>query len=150
MSIQFLPWTISGLSPNAPGSAVVGNAISGLQEFSKATIEAELNSATGGALNIFIQSSYDGKHVSDSTKQWFDVIAYTQIAAASGPVAKTLATIIRGITGAAPQALTQGTLAAGTVLQNMLGDALRVFAVAAAGTSAGGQQIVNIAMVRSP
>jgi len=36
------------------------------------------------------------------------------------------------------------------VMQNMRGDALRLFAVAATGTSAGGQQVPNMDLIRSP
>jgi hypothetical protein len=147
--IQFLPWTISGLSPNAPGSAVVGSAIGGLQEFSKAEIQASIRGATGDTLNLIVQTSFDGKPVSDPSKTWWDLAAYVQLAAGSGPFS-TLVSVIRGSTGAAPQALTQGTLAAGTVLQNALGDALRLLAVPGAATTLGALQTLNIEMVRSP
>lgn len=149
MTIGRLPWTISGLSPgnNAPG--VVGAGISGLQEFGKCSIEAEIQGATGDTLNLIVQTSYDGKHVSDATKRWFDLAAFAQLAAAQA-LTKFLITVLRGPTGAAPQALTQGTLAAGTVLQNLLGDALRLWAVPGPATSGGALQVLNLELFGSP
>lgn len=151
MPIQSLPFAISGLSPTSTAGSgpVGGTGISGLQEFSRAAIVATLQGGTGGTLNLIVQTSFDGKHVGDSTKVWWDVAAFAQLASAGAQV-NVFVELVRGNSGAAPVALTQGTLAAGTVLPNMLGDALRLFAVPGAGTTAGALQSLSVEMFQIP
>lgn len=149
MPIQDLNFNISGTSPAAPGTAVIGSAFSGLQEFSRAAIVATLQGATGGTLNLIVQTSFDGKHVGDSTKKWWDAGAFAQLAAAAAQVTLFIE-LNRASSGAAPVTLTNGTLAAGTVLPGMLGDAIRLLAVAGGGTSAGAVQQLDVAMFQVP
>lgn len=150
MPIQDLNFTISGTSPTSvAGAGVIGSPVSGLQEFSRAAIVAALQGATGGTLNLIVQTSFDGKHVSDPTKTWWDAAAFTQLAAAAGQ-ANLFVELVRGNSGVAPVALTQGSLAAGTVLPNMLGDALRLWGVPGGGTTAGAAQQLSVGMFQVP
>lgn len=150
MALNSLNFVISGVSPtSAQGAGVIGGAYSGLQEFSRADIVGTIQGATGGTLNLIVQTSYDGKHVGDPTKRWWDVAAFAQ-EASLGAVANFLITLIRGGSGAAPVALTQGTLAAGTVLPNALGDSLRLWGVPGAGTNAGALQQLEVGMLQVP
>lgn len=151
MPIQSHVFTISGVSPtSAAGSGPVGGTgNSGLQEFSRAAIVATIQGATGGTLNLIVQTSFDGKHVGDATKVWYDAGAFAQLAN-GGAVATFFIEINRASSGVAPVALTQGTLTAGQVLPGMLGDALRLFAVPGAGTTVGALQSLAVEMFTAP
>lgn len=150
MSIQDLNFQISGTSPIfAAGAGVIGSSFSGLQEFSRCAIVGTLLGATGGTLNLIVQTSFDGKHVSDSTKTWWDAAAFAQVGAGA-LLGNFFVELVRGNSGVTPVALTQGTLAAGTVLPNMLGDGIRLWGVPGSGTTVGAVQQLAVAMFQVP
>lgn len=137
--VNQLQFDLNGTSP-AAASTVIGKAILGLQEFGKVVLGSRLLGATGGALDVYIQTTYDGGTT------WHDVCHFAQVAAAAA-LAGFVATITRGPRGTA--AITavnaaDGTpaLAANTVV-DALGNGLRVVYVAGAGTSAGAVQTIT-------
>lgn len=150
MPIQSTNFTISGVSPTfAQGAGVLGSAFSGFQEFSRAALILSGLGATGGTLNLIAQTSFDGKHVGDSTKVWYDAGAWLQIAALATP-GDAIIELTRSNSGVAPVNLTKGTMAAGTVVGTLLGDALRVWAVPGAGTTIGALQSIAVSLFTVP
>lgn len=112
-----------------------------LGAFRSLQIFANIQGATGGTLDIYIQVSPDGGTT------WVDYIHYSQLAAAAAAIQR-LVTVTKGTnSGAAP--VTVGinatpALAANTVVGGDFGDRLRVVAVSGAGTSAGALQTIKV------
>lgn len=128
-------YTVTGTTPNAAGTAQVGSsAFTGLDYFSTVTIVGQLQGATGGTLNLYIQSSLDGVI-------WYDVVAYAQLAAGAAALRNvvTLNRGFRGTPGITTVNAASGTpsLTANSVNADCLGTYLRLMATAGAGTSAG-------------
>lgn len=156
MSFRDSNWTskvlYNALSPAAPGT-VLGTPgsglIVGLGQSVVCVVDALIQGATGGVLDIYIQSSVDA--MQDGTGTWYDVIHYTQLAAAGAQV-RWVATLSRGFNkiAAAPNAANpvDGTpsLTANTLIPDALGNALRVVLVAGASTSAGANQRIKIGL----
>lgn len=134
------------VSPAAAGTAVLATLV-GLGQEPVAVVDATLLGATGGVLDIYVQSSVDADQAGNGT--WYDVIHYTQLAA-GGAAVRWVATLSRGFNkiAAAPNSVNPvsgtPTLAANTLIADALGNALRVVAVAGAGTSAGAAQTVKL------
>lgn len=145
----------SGNSPGVVGTTVpAGTApgaglIVGVSQFTVAVVDAVLQGQTGGTLDVYIQSSLNAGQ--DGSGNWFDVVHYTQLAAA-GAAVRWLLTISRGynrIVGA-PSAANPAdgtpTLAVNTMIADCLGNALRVVFVGGAGSSAGTTQIIRLGL----
>jgi hypothetical protein len=135
--------TISDTSPAAPGTAA-GDTIQGLEDVDTITIIATLAGATGGTLDVYLQTSFDGGTV------WVDMAHFPQLAAAAASsvrvwqlcrnvVHSTLATVGSG-TVAAPGV----ALAANTVV-NCWGDRIRAVYVAGGGTTLGAAVDIKLA-----
>jgi hypothetical protein len=134
-------YTITGTSPAAPGTAVLTKAaastsdttITGLDNFTTCVIHAQLVGATGGPLDVYVQSSIDGS-------SWYDVVHFTQLGAGAGAV-RYFASVNRFPAGT-PAIRTVNTadatpaLGANSLVSEGLGNALRIVCVAGALTSA--------------
>lgn len=132
-------FTISGTTPAAPGTAVVGTAIQFDRDVETLDIIASLVGATGGVLDLYLQTSED-----DTT--YTDFLHFAQLGAGA---AATIRRIIlnRGQPASAITAVGQGTtpaLAANTVLSGISGKYVRLLAVAGASTTAGGAQSIKL------
>lgn len=135
----------SGTSPAAASTVVAGTLV-GLSQEAVAVIDAQLLGATGGTLDVYIQSSMDADQAGGGT--WYDVIHYTQLAAAAGAI-RWIVTLSRGFNkiAAVPNSANPvsgtPTLTANTIIPDALGNALRVVLVAGAGTSAGAAIVIK-------
>lgn len=141
-------FTISGTSPAAAGNAVLGTiaplnslASSGLSydlsQFDGIAIQAAIQGATGGTLDVYIQMSMD------LGVTWTDMGHYTQLAAAA-PSATTIVKFSRLVSSASATTTGDAALAANTFITGEWGDRLRIKLVAGAGTSAGALQTFKI------
>lgn len=134
-------------TPNAtvgtPNGASNGQA---LNRFSNCTFYATLAGATGGTLDVVVQSSVNGGLAGG----WYDVIHFPQLAAAAASVAYVISI---GRSPVAPSATSPPivvnkvdltpALPVNTSIPNGMGNALRVIYVAGVGTSAGAAQAVK-------
>lgn len=115
--------------------------ITGLEAFRSLEIYANIQGATGGTLDIYIQVSPDGG------TNWVDYIHYSQLAAASAAIQR-LVTVTKGTnSGATPVTVGMNltpALAANTVVGGDFGDRLRIVAVAGAGTTLGAAQTIKV------
>lgn len=130
---------ITGTSP-AAASTVAGQTQQGLGEARYLTIVATLAGATGGTLDVYLQTSFDGGTT------WYDMAHFPQLAAGAASsvrvwhlsreqVQSTLTTIGSG---------TSPALAANSVV-NYWGDQIRALYVAGASTSAGAAVDIKLA-----
>lgn len=132
--------TITGTTPSAPSTAVVGSAITGLGTFESLDIVATIQGATGGVLDLYLQTSPDGGTT------WVDYIHFTQLTVAQASSTKRT-TVSHGVQSAAITAVGTGltpSLTAGTVVGGAFGDRMRLVAVAGASTTAGAVQTILI------
>jgi hypothetical protein len=130
----------SGTSPAAAGHAE-STAITGLSVFSAITIYALLAGATGGVLDVVLETS-DGTH-------WVEYARFPTITAAASAVMYTLDPVLTGVISAAGSGLTTTfVLAANSFRGGHWGDTMRARLVAGSGTSAGSAQSIIIAGVR--
>lgn len=137
---------LSGTSPAAPSATVVdATSATRIGMFSTCSFVATVQGATGGTLDIFVQTLM--KQKASPGFFWADVAHLTQLAAAAaqGTVAFTLtrwsptsAAITAGLNIASGTPL----LPAATVVPGLLGYQLRVVYKTGAGTSAGAAQSI--------
>lgn len=131
---------LSDTSPASASTAVGAGVASGFQDVTSLSIVATLTGATGGVLDVYLQTSFDGGTT------WYDYAHWTQISAAAAAVTKvwhmhrsiavsTIATIGSGSTPA---------LAANAINGGAWGNAFRLVYVAGASTSAGAVQTVRL------
>lgn len=136
---------LSDISPAAPGTVAskmvsptaLADVIGNLSEYKDVTVVSKLQGATGGTLDVYLQS-WDGT-------DWVDWLHYTQLAALTPaaslvyvpdyPIAHALVTVGRNLTPA---------LAVNSSVGGHPGEALRMLFVAGAGTSAGALQTMRI------
>jgi hypothetical protein len=106
------------------------------------TIWAELQGATGGTLDIYLQ------YQADALADWIDFAHFAQLAA--GAIASDVVVNLQKKTAlVAATAVGKGTtpaLAAGTFLNIDWGTAVRVLFVAGAGTTLGKTQTLKLTM----
>lgn len=141
-------YTISGTTASSAGTNVFGSTVTGLEKYRSLDIVGSLIGATGGVLDLYLQTSVD------HGTTWVDYIHFTQLAAGAGAAVRRVtvsraaqsntASCITGATNAAvaPSIVTVGTgtsvaLAASTVVGGEFGDRIRCVAVSGASTSAG-------------
>jgi hypothetical protein len=138
-----LAYTISGTTPAAPGTAAVGSPVvfgTFLDAVESLDVNAQLVGATGGVLDLYLQTSPDGGTT------WFDYAHFAQLAAGAAAIKVrfgvarhgqqlTIATVGTGLTPA---------LAVATVVGGPFGDRMRLVAVAGASTSAGAAITIQI------
>jgi len=130
---------ISATTANAAGTAVLGVPIGMLQNYDAITVRGTLTGATGGTLDVYLQTSVDGS-------EWLDYAHFAQVAAGAA-----VATFGFNVSRAGQQtSITSiGTnlspaLAANSVVGGDFGNQMRAVAVAGAGTSAGAVQEIRI------
>lgn len=131
---------ISDTSPAAPGTAAGATVIDSVQQATALTLVATLVGATGGTLDVYLQTSYD------DGSTWVDFAHYPQLAAAAASsvrvwhVVKSLqqTTLTTVGTGTSP------AIAANTIVGGTWGDRLRTVYVAGASTSAGAAVSIQV------
>jgi len=126
----------SSASPNVASTGIVG----GLSGFDALTIIGNLQGGTGGTLDVYLQTSYDGGTT------WYDYAHFPQLSAGA---AASLRAYQVNRTTAVTAATTIGSglntaLAADTILGGAWGDMMRLLFDGGAGTSAGASQSVTI------
>lgn len=132
--------SLTDTSPAAPGTAAGGGVGGGFRDCQALTIVATILGATGGTLDVYVQTSFDGGTT------WLDFAHFPQLAAAAASTIRvwhvnrdtavgTLTTIGSG---------TFPALAVNTILGGAWGDTFRVVYVAGASTSAGAAQTVKL------
>lgn len=132
--------TLTDTTPAAASTAAGAVASGGFRDAQALTIVATLQGATGGALDVYLQTSFDGGTT------WLDYAHFPQLAAAAASsirvwhvnretAAATLTTIGSGTTPA---------LAVNTINGGAWGDMFRLVYVAGAATSAGAAQTVKL------
>jgi hypothetical protein len=146
---QFL---FSEVSPSAAGTAASSKPVTGgpsdspagvafpLRNYDSIEIEAELVGATGGTLDVYVQSS-------DDNLVWYDTVHFAQLTAAAGAIIYRTALSRYATAAAAPTAVGKNltpALAVATSLQNGFGDHLRLVMVAGSGTTAGAAILVRM------
>ncbi len=122
---------IAGTSPATASTAVVGDEVSGLSQFSEVYATATYAGNSGGTLLVRLQ------RFDDILDTWVDWVAFAQ--AASGGASATYSAVV----SADPTSVvvvgtgTSPALAASTVTGGHPGDRVRCIAVSGASTSAG-------------
>jgi hypothetical protein len=132
--------SISATSPATPTTAVMGSPITGLGIYESLNIAATIQGATGGTLDLYLQTSPDGGTT------WVDYIHFAQLAAAAAQSTKVV-TVSCGVQSTGITAVGTGltpSLAASTVVGGAFGDRMRLVAVSGAGTTVGAVQTILI------
>lgn len=129
---------ITGSAPSTATTAVVGDAVSGLDKYSIVRVTAQFAGNTGGALNVYLQRYDRGRDI------WIDWVSFPQKASAAASNIQTLnaSQEINDIfvvgSGTTP-ALTADTFTGGHP-----GNSVRCVAVSGASTSAGATINISI------
>lgn len=141
MSITRL--VITDTSPAAAGTAVSAATLGGLGRFDALSFFVTITGATGGTIDVYLQTSFDGGTT------WYDYAHFAQSAAAAAAVTKYFAVPNSDATGLTT--VGKGTLAspgvalaASTILGGAWGDLMRAVYVAGASTSAGATQTIAV------
>ncbi len=134
---------ISETSPSS-ASTVVGASITGLQDFEFFRIDAALQGATGGTLDVYLQ-----RKITDNV--WADWLHFTQLTAGGAAVKwtalagnPTLSTALTSTFGIGTDAAPAVALAANTFLGGHPGGAIRAVYVAGVSTSAGAPVLIHL------
>lgn len=123
---------ISGTSPAAASTAAGTVIACGLADLDSLTVVASLVGATGGTLDVYLQTSHDGGTT------YYDWAHFTQLTAGNAAL-KVVAHVPR-TQNVAATTIGSGTspvLAANTITGGSWGDQMRLLFVAGASTSAG-------------
>lgn len=132
---------ISGTTPASASTAVVGSAVSGLDDFESLLVEADLIGATGGTLDVYLQTNPSG-----DGSTWVDYAHFPQLLAGAAAISYAFAVSLAG-QQLTPTHVGKGTspaLAAGSVLGGPWGRQMRCVVTAGASTSAGAAIAINI------
>lgn len=145
---------LTGTSPAAPGT-VAGTAantllLSGMARFDAISIEATLQGATGGTLDVFLQVSCEYNEINPLETvngaiggNWTDYVHWTPLAAGAASVTTRVSPSLSNVITTVGLNLVP-LLAAGTCVGGFWGHAMRLLFVAGAGTSLGATQTVKI------
>jgi hypothetical protein len=150
-------FVFSEMSPNAATTAIssqpVQNAASylpagvagPLDEFEAVDVTAELAGATGGTLDVYVQTSPDGGGT------WYDAIHFPQLLSGASAVKYKAPVSLACATTAPSQVGKNGTpvLANAKVVGGAFSDRMRLVMVAGVGTTAGAPLIVRLCAQRS-
>jgi hypothetical protein len=129
---------ISDTSPSSASTAA-GDIVSGLANFDALTIIANLVGATGGTLDVYLQTSWDGGTT------WYDWAHFPQLAAGAAAINYTISAPSSG--DPSPIVVGKNTtpaLAANSVVGSVWGPQLRALYVAGSSTSAGAAVTITI------
>lgn len=134
-------FTISGTSPAAPGTAAVGSAVTDLDLYEALTVVATLQGATGGTLDVYLQTNPSG-----DGSTWVDYAHFAQLAAAAPQSVKTFSVSLdaQNLTPTTVGTNLTPALAASTVVGGPWGRQMRCVCVAGASTSAGAPISISI------
>ncbi len=151
MAQQF--FVFAETSPAAPGTAAssaavagsngaagIGMLAQGLDSFLSLNIVAKLVGATGGTLDVYIQTS------PDQGTTWVDYVHFPQLASGASAI-KYAFSCAQGVQSAAPVVVginTAPALAVNTILGGGWGDRMRLLMVAGGATSAGAAVNITI------
>lgn len=147
------------MSPSAPGTAassqpvqsaasyLPGGVAGPMQDFDAVDVIAEIKGATGGTLQIYVQSS------PDDGASWYDMVAFPSVGAGAtiayykAPISNTTTTASPVLVG---KNLTPALINSSTagVVNGAFTDRMRLVMVAGSGTSAGAQVVVKLAPQR--
>lgn len=123
-------------SPAAAGYAVT-TPVTGFDRCIALTINATLTGATGGTLNVIVETSPNGT-------DWYELVSFAQLSAAAAAVQKSVAILVDGVIAARGKNQTTAVvLAAGTAFGGQWYDRLRVRYIAGTSTSAGAVQAIE-------
>ena len=149
------PYVFIETSPSAPGTTVSSVAVQNsafaagiagpLNDGDALDIVADLVGATGGTLDVFIQTSPDGG------PNWYDAIHFPQLAAGAAAI-KFRAPISLFTNLVAPGIVGKNllpALAANTVVNGAFGDRCRLVMVASGGTTLGAAVRITVQSQRS-
>lgn len=131
--------TITGTSPSSATTAVLGSSAGMLQNYDAIRVVATLRGATGGTLDVYLQSSVDGS-------TWYDYAHFPQLADGASSV-KYAFSVSRHAQQTSILTIGAGTspaLAANSVVGGDFGNQMRAVCVAGVGTSAGAVQTITI------
>lgn len=138
--MQRIRQTMSGTSPAAASTAAGTSYALGLDACDSLTIIGALQGATGGTLDVYVQTSWD------EGTTWYDFAHFTQLSAGAAAIkhawhvsrASERTTITTVGTGTSP------ALAVGTIMSGGWGNMMRLVFVAGVGTSVGAAQSVSV------
>lgn len=140
MSRYQLAGTITATSPASASTAVASGTIEGLDRFDWIAIEADLQGATGGTLDVYVQRKL-------GANLWRDWLHFAQLSAGAAAVKYSVQSgsdndiyTVGGGTDASPGV----ALAADSFVGGHPGTELRVVFVAGTSTSAGAAQTVRV------
>lgn len=144
-------YAVTYTSPASATTAINSTKWLGLHNYHWFTIDAVIQGATGGTLDIYLQRLVN--RTSAGVETWADWIHFTQLAAGASAVQYTAGpnadnTINEVGTGDATTATP--ALAANTFVGGHPGRELRIVSVAGAGTSAGASQTIYVRGQRFP
>lgn len=123
---------VAGAPASAPAGVLTGVDLDG---FSGLAIVAVLQGATGGTLDVYVQTS------PDSGTTWFDYIHFPQLAAAAATIRYAVAVSQSGLlTLSVVGTNLTPALPANTVVGGAWGDRMRLLLASGAGTTAGAVQ----------
>lgn len=133
-------FSLGGTSPASATTAASTNTATGLDRFTSLHIYAEITGATGGSLNVYLQTS------PDLGTTWVDYAAFP-LASAGAAVAAYAFTVSRGSQQSSMIAVGKNltpALTANSVLGGDFGDRMRAVFKANASTTAGAAQVITI------
>lgn len=131
-------FTISDTSP-ASASTAAGSTVRGLGNLEALRVVAELVGATGGTLDVYLQTS------DDSGTTWYDWAHFPQLAASASAIKYAFSVPSAGEVGITVIGKnTTPALAANTVIGGPWGDRIRALYVAGSSTSAGAAVAITI------
>lgn len=134
MAITKLVAVVSNTSP-AAASTVAGTTTVNISDLAWFQVYLDVQGATGGALDVYIQSRYGSL--------WVDWYHHPQMAAAAGSEKRVIVPESTSIVSTVGVDLVPA-LASGACVGGKPGDALRLCFVAGAGTSAGAAQVMRV------
>lgn len=126
MSYKLQVKTITGASPSATGSAVIGTPIASLAEFDWFTLDFQVACPSGSTLDLVLQ-----RKIPDPTVDlWVDWIRLPQLTSSQSKAytvqAQPLTAVTAVGTGATSTGITGATLAANTSIGGHPGDKIRL------------------------
>jgi hypothetical protein len=138
--MQHIEQAITATSPATASTVVHSVQFGNLDDLESLTIIADIRGATGGTLDVYLQTTHDGGAT------WFDFAHTVQLTAGAAQVRRawhvnratpvTASTVIGTATTPA--------LAADTIVGGSWGDALRIVFVAGASTTVGASQTIRL------
>lgn len=139
--------TVASSQPVQDAASYLPAGVAGpLDDYDAIEVIAELVGATGGTLDIYVQQNPSGDGVT-----WFDIVHFTQLAAAASAVKyEASISLYNNIT--TPVTVGKNTspaLAAGSNVNGPFSDRVRLLMVAGSGTSAGAAVKVTVCAQRT-